>query len=74
MTEFKSATGGTVRIMMDCMPKTPQERERREQALWKACCEVLANAAATYGVDETIRRMHSGPHAALIGGRGAEHA
>ena len=72
MTEFKSATGGTIRIMTDCLPKTPEERERREAALWKACCEALANAVAVYGVEETLRRMNNGPHAALIKGRGAE--
>lgn len=68
MTEFKSVTGGTVRILLDCLPKTAEERERREAALWQACCEALANAAATYGVEETLRRMKEGPHAALTGG------
>lgn len=68
-TEFKTKTGGTVRFMLDCMPKTQEERKTREQAVWRTCCEVLANSVSVYGVEETLNRMKNGPHAGLIPGR-----
>lgn len=68
-TEFKSRTGGTVRLMLDCLPQTAEERKRREQTVWRACCEVLANAVAANGAEETLNRMLNGPHAELIAGR-----
>ena len=55
--------------MLDCMPKTQEERKAREQAVWRACCEVLANSVSVYGVEETLNRMKNGPHAGLIPGR-----
>ena len=48
--EFKSRTGGTIRIMDDCMAKTEEERRRRDAATMKVCCEILANIAAKIGV------------------------
>lgn len=67
--EFKSRTGGKVRIMLDFMPKTAEERKRREDAMNRACCEVLANAVSVNGVQETLNRMLNGPCAELIAGR-----
>lgn len=67
--EIKCRNGGTVRIMLDCLPKTAEERARREAAVWRTCCEVLANAVAINGVEVTRERMTNGPHAGLIAGR-----
>ncbi len=68
-TEFKSRTGGTVRMMTDCLPQTAEERKRRQRAVWNACCQTLANAVAVNGEEETLNRMLNGPHAELIAGR-----
>lgn len=69
---IKTRCGGTVRLMMDCMPKTAEERKTREQAVWRACCEVLANAVAANGVEHTLHMMLHGPHADLIAGGAAQ--
>lgn len=71
-TEFKSRTGGTVRLMTDCLPKTAEERLIRQRAVWNACCQTLANAVAVNGEEETLRRMLNGPHAELLNGRNAQ--
>ena len=68
-TEFKPSIGGTVRFMLDYVPKTQEERKAREQAVWRTCCEVLANSVSVYGVEETLNLMKNGPHAGLIPGR-----
>lgn len=67
--EFKSRTGGTIRIMDDCMAKTAEERRRRDAATMKVCCEILANTAAKIGVEATRELMLNGPHAYLLEGR-----
>lgn len=67
--EFKTRAGGTVRIMLDCLPKTAEERTQRENAMKRACCEVLANAVAAKGVHETLNRMINGSCAELLAGR-----
>lgn len=67
--EFKTKTGGTVRIMTDCVPKTEEELQRNRQIMRRTCLEVLANAVAANGEEETLRRMKNGPHAGLIPGR-----
>ena len=55
--EFKSSTGGTVRIMTDCLPRTAEERAQRERKLWAVCRQVLANAAETLGTEATLQLM-----------------
>lgn len=67
--EFKSRTGGTIRIMDDCMARTTQEKQKRDQETMRICCEVLANAAERIGVEATLQLMTNGPHADLLAGR-----
>ena len=66
--EFKSRTGATIRIL-DVPPKTPQEQARHNAAVYKTCCEVLANAVAAIGVEATRELMTNGPHAYLLEGK-----
>lgn len=68
MTEFKSRRGGTIRLM-DAPAKTPQEQKRHNAAVYRACCEVLANSVAAIGVEATRQLMTNGPHAHLLEGK-----
>lgn len=66
--EFKSRTGGTIRIMDDCLPKTEEERRQRMQRIERTCRQVLEQAVTVLGAEETLRRMNNGPHAWMLEG------
>lgn len=59
--EIKPRNGGTVRIIWERMP-TAEEAKARQDAIYRACVEVLANAVSAFGEEETLRRMNSAMH------------
>ena len=56
--EIKPRCGGKVRIIWERMP-TAEEAKARQEAIYRACVDVLANAVSAYGEEETLRRMNS---------------
>lgn len=63
---IKTKAGGTVRIFPDYLPKTAEERARREAEVWRVACNILANSVAKVGVDKTRELLRNGEHAQIF--------